>query len=175
MARIKWWTRIIGTVIFLVTCAAVVGVWHLRRGEEKVPTAIESQDRDPAWQSQVKLGAGIYARHCSSCHGTSLEGQPNWKKRLADGSYPAPPLDETGHTWHHPDSILFATVKLGGQATAPPDFRANMPAFSGVLSDNEIRAVLVLIKSRWPPEIRRVQEEINQHGSARYPPERPRP
>lgn len=36
MARIKW-TRIIGTAIFLVACAAVVGVWRLRRGEEKVP------------------------------------------------------------------------------------------------------------------------------------------
>lgn len=166
----KWRTWSVGTAIFLVACAALVGVWRLRRGGSTGTPTIEIEERDPAWQTQIKLGTGIYARHCSSCHGASFEGQPNWKKRLPDGSYPAPPLDETGHTWHHPDSVLFATVKLGGQATAPPDFRSNMPSFSGVLSDNEIHAVLALIKSRWPREIRRLQEEINQHGSARVAP-----
>jgi mono/diheme cytochrome c family protein len=36
-----------------------------------------------------------------------------------------------------------------------------MPAFAGVLSDAEIAAVLSWIKSQWPPEIRRHQEEMN--------------
>jgi mono/diheme cytochrome c family protein len=157
-------------MVFLVACAVLVGVWRTGRGGSKVPSAVESQDRDPAWQAQVKLGVAVYAHHCPSCHGASLEGQPNWKRRLADGSFPAPPLDETGHTWHHPDSVLFATVKLGGQATAPPDFPSKMPGFAKVLSDDEIRAVLAFIKSGWPPEIRRLQEEINQHGSARVTP-----
>ena len=169
MARIKWWTWI-GVVVFLIACVVLVRVWRVRRGEDHVPSTSVSRDRDPTWQAEVKRGAEIYARHCPSCHGASLEGQPNWKKRLPDGSFPAPPLDETGHAWHHPDSVLFATIKLGGGATAPPDFPSKMPAFSGVFSDDEIRAVLAFIKSRWPPEIRRLQAEINEHGSARIAP-----
>jgi len=170
MAGTKWWTRSIVIAAFLVFCTVLVGIWRLQRGGDKALRAVESQDRDPVWQAQVKLGAELYARHCSSCHGVSLEGQPNWKKRMPDGSFPAPPHDKTGHTWHHPDSVLFATTKFGGQATAPPDYPSKMPAFSGVLSDDEIRAVLAFIKSRWPPEIRRLQEEISRHGSARVKP-----
>jgi mono/diheme cytochrome c family protein len=36
-----------------------------------------------------------------------------------------------------------------------------MPAFEGVLSDREIVAVLSWIKSQWPPEVRKRQDEIN--------------
>jgi len=165
LARMKSRTWSIVTAIFSVSCLVLVGVWWLQRRGNKARSAI-----DPAWQAQVKLGAELYAHHCSSCHGVSLEGQPNWKKRLLDGSFPAPPLNETGHTWHHPDSVLFATTKFGGQATAPPDYPSKMPAFAGVLSDDEIRAVLAFINSRWPPEIRQLQEEINRHGSARVTP-----
>ena len=34
-----------------------------------------------------------------------------------------------------------------------------MPAYAGILSDREIWAVLAYIKSRWPPEIQKVQAE----------------
>jgi mono/diheme cytochrome c family protein len=37
-----------------------------------------------------------------------------------------------------------------------------MPAFGDRLGDREIWAVLAFIKSRWPAEIRAVQEERNQ-------------
>ena len=169
MAGAKWWTWSI-VIAALVLCTVLVGIWQLQRGGDKGLSGIEAQDRDPVWQAQVKLGADLYARHCSSCHGASLEGQSNWRKRLPDGSFPAPPHDETGHTWHHPDSVLFTTTKFGGQATAPPDYPSKMPAFSAVLSDDEIRAVLAFIQSRWPLEVRRLQEEINRHGSARVAP-----
>ena len=53
--------------------------------------------------AQVARGEALYAKHCASCHGANLEGQPDWKKRLANGRLPAPPHDMTGHTWHHPD------------------------------------------------------------------------
>ena len=36
-----------------------------------------------------------------------------------------------------------------------------MPAFEGVLTDAEIVAVLSWIKAKWPPEIRKHQEDIN--------------
>ena len=67
-----------------------------------------------------------------------------------------------GHTWHHPDRLLFEITKFGGQALAPPGHKSNMPAFGQTLSDEEIWAVLAFIKSRWPEEIRARQAEITR-------------
>ncbi|MFQ5566594.1 MAG: c-type cytochrome [Paracoccaceae bacterium] len=112
---------------------------------------------------QVALGETVYREHCASCHGAQLEGQPNWRIRKADGRLPAPPHDETGHTWHHPDEQLFRITKSGIAAFAP-DYESDMPAFQGVLSDEEIWSVLAFIKSTWPPEIRRRQERRAQRA-----------
>src|SRR5690349_4906950 len=60
---------------------------------------------DPTNASQVASGKAIYAANCASCHGANLEGQANWKSRNPIGRMPAPPHDDTGHTWHHPDDI----------------------------------------------------------------------
>jgi hypothetical protein len=59
----------------------------------------------------LALGDKLYVQHCASCHGANLEGQPDWRKRLPNGRFPAPPHDATGHTWHHPDEVLFAVTK----------------------------------------------------------------
>jgi len=99
-----------------------------------------------------------YEANCANCHGYSLEGQPNWQRRGPDGVLPAPPHDETGHTWHHPDAVLFATTKLGGQAFMPQGMTSGMPAYRDILTDREIEASLAYIKSRWPSKIRRRQE-----------------
>ena len=40
-------------------------------------------------------------------------GRLNWRQRDADGYLSAPPHDETGHTWHHPDSHPFLITKYG--------------------------------------------------------------
>jgi mono/diheme cytochrome c family protein len=101
-------------------------------------------------------GRGIYADYCASCHGADLEGQPNWQVALANGRMPAPPHDATGHTWHHSDDDLFTIVKFGMSALVP-GIESDMPGFQGVLSDDEIRAVLAFIKSTWPPNERTYQ------------------
>lgn len=133
--------------------------WRSSR-EEAAPTP-----SDPIQRAALERGASLYAEHCASCHGVRLEGQPNWKRRLPDGSYPAPPHDETGHTWHHPDAYLFAVVKRGGAAVAPRGIPSTMPAFGEKLADADIREVLDFIKSRWPEKIRRQQAEIDRRGS----------
>jgi mono/diheme cytochrome c family protein len=97
----------------------------------------------------VALGAKVYAANCASCHGAKLEGQPQWQRRLANGRMPAPPHDESGHTWHHPDPVLFGITKNGIAAYAPPGYESDMPAFGGKLSDDEIWAVLAYLKSHW--------------------------
>jgi mono/diheme cytochrome c family protein len=100
--------------------------------------------------AKVALGARVYAQQCAACHGAKLEGQPDWRKRLANGRLPAPPHDESGHTWHHPDRLLFGITKNGlVPPYAPKDYESDMPAFGGKLSDEEIWAVLAYIKSHW--------------------------
>jgi len=113
-------------------------------------------------------GRQIYVQHCVSCHGLKLEGQPDWRKPLANGRMPAPPHDDTGHTWHHPDEVLFGITKHGlVPPYAPPGYHSDMPAFRGVLSDSEIRAVLAYIASRWSPEVLKLRSEMLENRARR--------
>lgn len=111
----------------------------------------------------VATGRKVYEQHCAACHGAQLQGQPNWRERDAKGLLPAPPHDASGHTWHHPDEVLFRITKHGvAKAAKIQDYQSAMPAYEGVLSDAEIVAVLSWIKAQWPAEIRRKQEEVNE-------------
>jgi mono/diheme cytochrome c family protein len=115
---------------------------------------------------QVALGTVVYRDHCASCHGANLEGQLDWKSRKPDGRLPAPPHDETGHTWHHPDDMLFQITKLGLKPPmAPAGYQSDMPAFDAVLTDEQIWAVLAYIKSKWPEKIQARQSSFNKGGS----------
>jgi len=105
-------------------------------------------------------GREAYDAYCASCHGANLEGQPDWMRRLPNGRMPAPPHDETGHTWHHPPAVLFGIVKEGVQKHAPPGYESDMPAFGTTLSDEQIRAVLAYIHSTWPDGVKRRYAEI---------------
>ncbi len=105
----------------------------------------------------VEVGEILYQQYCASCHGAELEGQPNWKQRDENGFLPAPPHDEAGHTWHHPDEQLFEITKIGTEAFVGMGYRSNMIGFEDQLSDSEIWAVLAFIKSEWSPRIQRAQ------------------
>lgn len=78
-----------------------------------------------------------------------MEGQPGWQQRRADGQLPTLPHDETSHAWHHSDKILFNLTKFGAENYVSSEYRSNMPAFDGILSDEEIVAVIEYIKSAW--------------------------
>lgn len=115
----------------------------------------------------IELGQRVYADSCAACHGANLEGQPgfDWREKNPDGTFPAPPHDETGHTWHHADEFLFRYTKLGAkEGLGVTGFKSNMAAFRDTLSDAEIWAVLAFIKSRWPAAIQERQERINQRN-----------
>ena len=110
----------------------------------------------------VDLVAGkvLYAETCAACHGANLEGQDNWRSPGEDGRLPAPPHDETGHTWHHGDQLLFDYTKLGGRevmAAQGIEFDSGMPGFGDQLSDQEIWNILGYIKSTWSKEIQDIQ------------------
>ena len=116
---------------------------------------------DPENQEVIREGQTLYAVHCAACHGADLEGQPNWRQRKADGRLPAPPHDETGHTWHHADSLLLRITLDGPQTVAGPGYASDMPAYRGVLSNEQVIAILSYIKSTWPANIRDHHDAIN--------------
>ena len=111
---------------------------------------------DPA---QVAQGEALYATYCAACHGAELEGQPEWKQPNEDGSFRAPPHDESGHTWHHGDETLQEAIRLGGGRfdAAAVGGTSAMPAYDGVLTEAEMTAVLAYIKSHWTDETRSIQ------------------
>jgi mono/diheme cytochrome c family protein len=118
----------------------------------------------PTLRLEADSGAGqaIYAANCAECHGASLQGEPNWRRPNQDGTYPAPPHDESGHTWHHDDAYLFAYTKFGGAAVLAQMGITNvpsaMPGFADSLSDDDIKAVLAYIESTWPERIREARK-----------------
>jgi S-disulfanyl-L-cysteine oxidoreductase SoxD len=113
--------------------------------------------------AKVARGAELYRQHCAVCHGAELEGEtPDWHSRDEDGFLPGPPHDETGHTWHHPDQVLFDITKYGlAEAANLPDYKSRMPAFADLLEDGEIIAIFSFIKSRWPDDIRERHDAMN--------------
>lgn len=113
-----------------------------------------------ATTADSNLGRALYVEHCAACHGANLEGAPDWQTRGPDGRFPAPPHDETGHTWHHGDGMLFEYIQRGGQAVLDDlglSFTSGMPGFGNILTDDEIEAILDFIRSTWPERMRDYQ------------------
>lgn len=146
-------------VMALAVAAVAAAAIVLLRQSTATPLASTLRPGDAAVRAQ---GQRIYTAHCAQCHGSELQGQADWRTRGPDGLLPAPPHDDTGHTWHHPDELLFRLTKFGVARTLDmPDYRSSMPAYETVLSDDEIVAVLSWIKSRWPVSIRERHDQIN--------------
>ena len=93
-------------------------------------------------------GNKLYQKNCASCHGQQGEGAKNWRSPDAQGKNQPPPLNGTGHAWHHSPKALTlvinnGTAKIGG----------NMPAWKDKLSNREIQLILTWITSQWSDEI----------------------
>ena len=98
------------------------------------------------------LGKVLYEKNCASCHAINLSGAKNWKEgKDEDGQRLPPPLNGTGHTWHHSDKLLQGIIK-NGLAYYIQDYKGKMGAFGDVLNDKEIDSVLAYIKSYWGKE-----------------------
>jgi len=143
----------------LAGALTALAVWA-GSGDEPPSLTVMGETVGPA---AIELGREVYAESCASCHGAELEGQPDWRRRLESGRMPAPPHDETGHTWHHADGQLFTITKQGVGAVVP-GYESDMPVFEGILSDDEIIAVLAYIKSTWPERERAFQAEVTANA-----------
>jgi mono/diheme cytochrome c family protein len=125
-----------------------------------MPAQAITVNAQPVSAGQLALGEQLYNINCAACHGIRGEGQPNWKTPNENGIYPAPPHDSEGHTWHHADDLLLEIMAKGG-AFSPT---SGMPGFKGVLTDEEMVAVLAYIKTFWGPEQTGFQNQVMQNS-----------
>ena len=138
-------------------------------GEPEQPQAGAASASTPVipgtpWFSAVQVAEGgrLYAENCAVCHGQRGEGAANWRERAPDGRFPPPPLNGTGHGWHHPLRALYTVIKTGS-----PGGQGNMPAWGGKLSDEEIVATIAWFQSKWPKDIYDAWHQRDQQSRAR--------
>jgi mono/diheme cytochrome c family protein len=105
----------------------------------------------------VSTGRALFEANCAKCHGEHAEGSPGWTRRRADGSFPPPPLNGSGHAWHHPLPQLRAVIGEGRPGS-------NMPGWSDKLTDQEIDAVIAYFHSLWPDRAREAWYRMNLRG-----------
>ena len=120
-----------------------------------------ASDNDTLSETVVERGGELYEANCASCHGADLAGAADWKTPNDDGSYPPPPHDSSGHTWHHPDRVLIEIIRDGS------DFpQSRMPAFGDRLTDEDIGAILEFIKTSWGPQEKAYQNQVTEQDQA---------
>ncbi|HEY0720308.1 MAG TPA: cytochrome c [Gammaproteobacteria bacterium] len=108
--------------------------------------------------AQVARGKALFALHCARCHGESAQGDVAWRRRNADGTFPPPPLDGSGHAWHHPRHWLREMIRNG---SAP---QGNMPAWAGQLNERQIDDIIAWFQSLWPDEVYSAWWEMEQRS-----------
>ena len=127
---------------FLYTLVVVVGSPANSQGNNNV--VVKREINYKAYTS----GQRLYLKNCAVCHGRSGEGAKGWRKPDKNGANLAPPLNGTGHAWHHSSQSLANTIKNGTAKLG-----GNMPAWKDRLSNSEIKLILLWIKAQWPDEI----------------------
>lgn len=149
----RWVARIlVAAASILALAAAAWAAWSY----------VERRVAEAARRETIARGEALYGVHCGKCHGAKLEGQPDWQSPLPTGRLPGPPHDASGHTWHHPDGVLFRITKEGPAAVVGGGYESDMPGFADALGDDGIRAVLEFIKSTWPEREREYQAEMSR-------------
>lgn len=101
--------------------------------------------------AQVRRGARLFEDNCALCHGANAQGPAqDWRQRLADGSFPPPPLNGTAHTWHHPLPVLLRVIEQGGVPLG-----GKMPGFAATMDEAQMLAVIAWFQNHWSDEIYR--------------------
>ena len=104
-------------------------------------------------EASIASGEKIYAAQCARCHGNRAQGDSNWRRKDPDGFYPPPPLDGSGHAWHHSRQMLRQMIKYGSPPTESGAPTGRMPAWHERLSDRQIDAIIDWFQSLWPDQV----------------------
>jgi mono/diheme cytochrome c family protein len=105
-----------------------------------------------------EAGAQLYRQYCAVCHGD--EGRSSL----------AAPLDQHGHAWHHPDSILIQTIREGTTRTVELGMpEVPMPPFGTLLTLEKIHTLIAFFKASWTPEQQRLQWERTERADLHSP------
>ncbi len=146
---------------FVVAAAVGVGLSACSGAGSPAPTStaipaiqptptVEALVEPPSSANEVlTLGAELYVANCQVCHGDS---------NGIGGNGGAPPHNEAGHTWHHPDAQLREWVLNGKLGFGS----AGMPALGDKLTEPDVDMVLVYIKAWWNEEQRESQADISR-------------
>lgn len=149
-------------VIVAALTLGLLAACDMKSDQGSIETLSGSNARRQHDPQQVALGATVFRAHCAGCHGAHGEGAADWRRKDADGFYPPPPLNGSGHEWHHSKAELRRFIKHG----SPPG-QGKMPAWNGRLSDEEIDAVIEWFQSQWPDPVYAAWFDMAQRSSGR--------
>ena len=121
------------------------------------PQVAQAQNQRVDNPDTLATGKELFQSNCASCHGDMAQGlAEDWRKRGADGKYPAPPLNGTAHTWHHSISALANTIQNGTISIG-----GTMPPWKDKLSEDDTFSIIIWLTSLWPDEIYNAWMERN--------------
>ncbi len=129
--------------------------------------AWSSNDRDtlkpnPRNFASVMNGAKLFQTNCAACHGTQGEGAPDWRIPDQNGKFRPPPLNGSGHMWHHPLPVLLSIIRDGTAAQG-----GTMPAWEDKLSERDMVDVIAWLQSKWSKEIYQQWKQMDARAQAR--------
>ena len=145
--------------IVILISVTIVSLFLVACDNDKQSADKNNKKVDNRWYTPAQLTSGkqVFSNNCAACHGD--KGQSivdDWKKPLADDSYPAPPLNGTAHAWHHSKEALLRTINNGGIPLG-----GTMPAFNDKLSEDEKDDVLAYVMSLWPDKVYKAWKKRN--------------
>jgi thiosulfate dehydrogenase len=114
-----------------------------------------TKGRNPVALTDANLiaGIGLYAKHCTICHGTA-KGDASLTP-LARGLYTRPPQLATDGVEDDPEGYTFWKIKNGIRWTA-------MPSWAGTLNDNQIWMLALFLKhmNDLPPAAEQAWQQV---------------
>ena len=135
--------------LFIVIFLGLVFFNEKNRDDDNFSNSVSMESAS----KQILLGSSLYLENCASCHGNKLQGQPKWNiEKDSDGHNYAPPLNGTGHTWHHNQEYLFNVTRYGFKKM-DPNYKGKMMGNED-LTDDEIWSILAYVKFIWPDSIK---------------------
>ena len=125
------------SIVAMVTYALLIGCGGKKPGDEKPSNPIPPPPPPPETlnTSGMDLGSKVYAERCALCHGPQGHGDGP----AAAGLNPKPRNHTDGSYMHtRTDAQLLEVIRHG---------KGSMPAWEGILTEEEIQAVLKHVRS----------------------------